>query len=123
MSSFPLIRWEFSQAPQFSTRRPTEAFRLWHRASLLGIEVTTLDLDGIKKDVAELRRLNFFVRSSGAWRASSLPSWEAHEILGDVLLGEFRPVPGRNGVGPGGAGRWAPRAPLLPFLRDEPKHL
>lgn len=83
------------------------------------MEIISLNYEGLERSDDDLRRLNFFVRAAGAWRASALPHWEAHDILCDVLAGEFWRIAGRGSVGGAGGGRWTPRAPLLPFIRDK----
>lgn len=114
-SVLPHFHWEFSAPPKFSTTRVTEAFRLWHRGWLLGMEVQSLAFEGRERDEADLRRLNHWIHANGAWRASALPYWDARDVLGDVLSGELR----RVDVGRAGGGRWTPRAAVLPFVRDE----
>lgn len=115
----PHFYWQFTPPPQFQTIRVTEAFRIWHRAWLLGMEVSDLAFEGYQRGEADLRRLNHWIHANGAWRASVLPYWDARDLLSDVLSGELR----RVHVGPAGGGRWTPRAALLPFVRDETKDL
>ncbi len=113
----PELRWVYSESPEYCRRTLTCVFRDWHRAKLLGLEVVGLELAGNKKTAEDLRRLNFWIESDGAWRASALPYWQGRGLLNDVLSGEL----GREFVGPAGGGRSAP-ATVLPLRWFQPQH-
>lgn len=76
----------------------------------MGSEVTDLVHRDYRATLADLRRLNFWIRADGAWRASALPYWDAGDVLCNVLHGHCPVLP----VGTAGAGR-AARAPILPL--------
>lgn len=113
----PLLAWRYEPSPVYQQRIASSAFRAWHRAWLLGLPIETFSQDGVPVDAKALRRLNWWIQAHGAWRGSSLPWHEAQDLLCDVLSGDLSSS--RRRIGDAGAGRWTPRATLLPFVRDQ----
>ena len=108
------LEWRFSATSEHTETRLTCAFRAWHRAKLLGLQLDSVTFDGLPLDSDQLKRLNFFVEALGAWRCSLLPWHKASAVLAKVISGDLL----RVGLGSGGGGRWPACASSEIFLRD-----
>lgn len=97
----PRIEFSYSPPIERSQLFRTTVFKDWHRAKLLGMELTSLTIDGRVVAQRALARVNFFIEGQGAWRCSSLPYWDAFAAL-EMAVRRDLDVP----VGPAGAGRW-----------------
>ena len=77
----PLLQWNLSVPPGYSGRSIGSVLRQWHRAEMLGLEVSRLKIGGHEKAAHEMERLNMWISAGGAWRCSLLPHWDAFNAL------------------------------------------
>lgn len=79
--ALPILEWNFSEPAGYRGQNFNSIFRQWHRAHLLGLELSHLAIDGHEKAARDIERLNLWIAGHGAWRCSSLPYWEGFRAL------------------------------------------
>lgn len=99
------LQWDFVQRSALGTTHLPFAFKKWHSASKVGMDLQRVFLRDRDLTDAELERLNLWVSSGGAWRASLLSPWDGAQLLTKVISIDGVVTP----IGSAGAGRIAGR--------------
>ena len=90
--SVPKWLFEFSEIPPKEQVNVTIMLRDWHRARLLGAELSALSRDGVRLSENALLRLNLWISSGGAWNASRGDFFRAWDRLERIIASPVDPA-------------------------------
>lgn len=90
VSAPPRWRWVFTLPAPSEALSVAQMLRAWNSARRLGLELQSLERDGVPVDARTLRLLNDWIACGGAFNASRQDYFEAWARLERVLGSTYR---------------------------------